>query len=194
MEPMKYLFILTLAALTSQAQTKYITEWDFKHVTRDTVITVNSPNLYFIEVPQGKLYNIRITLEPVGNPLTSQVYDDSQMIYTGNWTNATNTCCVWNNNTLSYTISPGAAFTFTFTGEKLEWFAEQKNTHGFAKITIDGVVYPDVSLRSTRPVIPDVLAGIPSATWDLEPGQHTIRVEIKDNTGHLVHDFFRGWR
>jgi hypothetical protein len=235
----KLLFILTLAALTIQAQTKVILftdidpmatmlvapdtnyivpanviplpdglgpwylrmskepftigeEYPAQLITKDTAFSFYGILPFVLETKNNDEYEVTITRKEAA--LVSEIYDDNMAAYFGNWTNATNTCCGWQNNTLSYTLSAGSYFTFTFTGEKLEWFAEQKNSHGFAKITIDGVVYPEVSLRSTRAIIPDVLAGIPSATWELEPGQHTIRVEIKDTSGHLVHDFFRGWR
>lgn len=77
-------------------------------------------------------------------------YDDRAygVQYIGDWTHGIG----WSSahaNTVSYTKEPEAAFTFTFTGTKIDYYFTKASNRGTVAVTIDGINYGTVNQCST---------------------------------------------
>lgn len=111
-----------------------------------------------------------------------------QQAYFGNWRHTTNSAFL--NNTLSYSNEPDAYILITFTGNRIIWYTEKKNTHGIAEVSIDGGPEQAVNLYSeTRDRVK-----VYESPNVLRQGVHTLKIRVsgqKDSrsTGtYIVHD------
>jgi chitodextrinase len=96
------------------------------------------------------------------------------------------------NSTFSASTVANAYLTFTFEGNKVEWFTEKKNTHGIAAISIDGGPETLIDLYSTTEQ--HILVYTSPST--LTQGTHTVKVRATGTKNPAstnywaIHDYF----
>lgn len=178
------IFILCLQTI---AKAQYVTEWEFVRISKDTSFEQTQPRLTFLETPSNERYRVTVKYEKIVPVVITNSFDniDTQMIYSGTWTNGQTNATGFTNNTIAWSNVRGNSVSFTFTGTRLEWFSEFKSTHGRAAITIDGgpeVVF-NLARENTGPQV------VREWNWP-ESGTHTIRIRVYDNKA-IVHDGFR---
>lgn len=96
-----------------------------------------------------------------------------QQQYVGTWKHNT-TSPNFYQNTLSYSNQQDAYILITFTGNRIIWIAEKKNTHGIAEVSIDGGTEKAVNLYSETPVITQVY----ESPNTLQQGVHTLKIRV----------------
>lgn len=105
------------------------------------------------------------------------------------WTHANTSGLGWYQNTLSWNNVEGRSFSKTFIGTRIIWFAERKDTHGWAGVNLDGKI-TIVNLGASNAGV-DNLTGNPSFdSGRLAYGSHTITITVTENGRYVVHDFF----
>jgi hypothetical protein len=155
-------------------------------INKDTKIITSQYLELVLECPTKDAYEFLITVKKIEPIILTENYDNTAATYTGTgWTHSTeNTCCGWYGNSLSYSNVIGNSINFTFTGKKIEWFSERKTTHGRAFVSIDGGTETPVNPGESNAGL-----GILYSS-EVSPGQHTIRIRIRDSK-FVVHDYFR---
>ncbi len=104
--------------------------------------------------------------------------DDAVFTYTGGWSSAN--LAGYENQTVHYTNTRGAAASYTFTGTGVNLIGATNSDHGIAQIYIDGVYDQVIDTYSANNVKGNVLY-----TRDgLTPGTHTIRIVVEDRRRH----------
>lgn len=162
------LLSLIFLALKCNAQTKYVTEWDFIKITKDTSFTQTTGQLGFLETPNNRKYKVTIKYEPV-----VQVTAREDFTLTGAWNTPTDTRDPFLNNSCAWSQETGATLTLTFIGEKIEMVTATDKGHGIVAITIDDGPQDNVDLySSTR----KNFANVYSKTF--AHGTHTIKVRV----------------
>lgn len=129
--------------------------------------------------PDGQVYEGVITWRKVGGvvpPVFIQETIDnigSANVYFGTWLQGTNAGHF--NNSLTFSQTTGNTLTVSFTGTKIEWFAEKEKTHAIAAVSIDGGAEVEYDLYS-----PTNQKQVKIFEKDLTNGPHTFRLR---NTG-----------
>lgn len=116
-----------------------------------------------------------LTKKTTANPVvTSEIIDDANALvkYTSTWHPFTGS--PYNAGTARYTLSTGATATLSFTGNRVEYWAEKRFNHGTAGVKIDSQPEVLVSLyHPKRTNESEMIFGI-----DLPQGPHTITVRM----------------
>lgn len=130
--------------------------------------------------PDGQIYEGVITWRKVGGVvvppvLVQETIDNvgSPNVYFGTWLQGTNAGHF--NNSLTFSQIAGNTLTVSFTGTKIEWFAEKEKTHAIAAVSIDGGTEVEYDLYS-----PTNQKQVKIFEKDLTNGPHTFRLR---NTG-----------
>ncbi|HEX6225194.1 MAG TPA: LamG-like jellyroll fold domain-containing protein [Chryseolinea sp.] len=95
-------------------------------------------------------------------------------------------------STFSASAVANAYLTFTFEGNKIEWFTEKKNTHGIAAISIDGGPETLIDLYSSTEQ--HILVYTSPST--LAQGSHTVKIRATGTKNPAssnywtIHDYF----
>lgn len=98
-------------------------------------------------------------------------------------------------NSLSYSNETNGYVTFTFVGNRFDWYTEKKRTHGIAAISVDNGVETMIDLYSPTEKHEIVYFGL-----TLSQGTHTVKVRVTgtkhaSSTGlYVVHDAFLIYR
>ena len=116
----------------------------------------------------------------VDNPETpTEFYIDNASttnVYTGSWLHIANAS--WNENhinkTVSVATSPGAILQTSFTGNRVEWYAEKRNNHAIVAVSIDGVFVENVDLYAATTANGSEVV----FSEDLSQGNHIIKLEL----------------
>lgn len=172
---MKYfLFILplNLFAQLDTARVFFATE-SMIPVTQSQIFVTAEPLPILLE-PNGKRMEYTITVKEVVPVVMTNKYDNVGLTYTGSWVQSeNNTCCNWFNNSLTYSNVIGNSFTFSFTGNYIEYGAEFKTGHGRATVSLDGV-NEIINLGSAN-------TGL-GVVWSkaVTQGSHTLTVTVLD--------------
>lgn len=212
-QPLFFLLLLMFAALCSHAQqeqrnfgiaevfrggdsifikklrTVVINVSDGLVTKQDT--SIDSARLFLSS--DGALYQGTTVWRKVGGTVPPPVFvtekvDGERATFTGTWTRGVTTAPGWYgvpSPTIAYSNSVGASVSYTFTGTKIEIFAERLLTHGIGKIQIDSDAEVNVSFN-TAPF------GIPIKVFDsgvLPNGSHTIKLTVI--SGYVLLDFFQ---
>lgn len=124
-------------------------------------------------------------LEPTTPPpvfITEKV-DGERATFEGSWVRA-NTPGWYGvpTPTIAYSNVPGSFVSYTFTGTKVEIFAERKTSHGTGNISIDNGPVQPVSF-----IGPSALPVLIYSSPDLPNGVHTIRLTVV--SGYSLLDF-----
>lgn len=105
--------------------------------------------------------------------------------YAGTWKH--------NNATISYSNEPLASVTITFVGNSIRWITEKKNTHGVARVYLDGNSFGTVDLYSSNFLQNVTVFESPNM---MQQGTHTLKIEVSGiknsaSTGYyIVHNYF----
>lgn len=97
---------------------------------------------------------------------------DSAVVYSGAWSQESNSNAY--NDTVSYSEQKGASATFTFTGKEVTLFVGKGPDHGIAQIYLDGVNKGTLDLYASSDsynVPIKTFTGLPSAT-------HTLKIVV----------------
>ena len=100
--------------------------------------------------------------------------DRGPVLFSGKW--AREAASGFSASTQAVSSQPGAAAVLNFTGTSITWIGARGPGGGTARITIDGTVVDEVSLRSATSETSVELFTIE----DLSPGEHTISIEVMD--------------
>jgi len=100
---------------------------------------------------------------------TTVPLDDSRMKYSGTWTKFNSSA-----GPLTYTLTTGNYFEFSFSGSSLQWHSEKAQNHGYAGVTIDNGQEERISLYG--PTTANNIQLI--KTWTLSKGEHKIKVRM----------------
>lgn len=116
--------------------------------------------------------------------------DNGSMVYTGNWTRASDANC--SGGSYDYSSTSGNKVEFTFTGTWVQWQTVTFSNRGYAAIYIDGVLKENVDCYSSS-----VKYGIRKTYAGLSDTSHTVRVQVtgtknSQSSGYVVlHDRFK---
>lgn len=88
-----------------------------------------------------------------------------------------------NTRTIAFSNVAGSFFTYTFTGTKVELWAEKKTSHGTGTVSIDNGPVQPVSF-----IGPSALPVLIYSSLDLPIGVHTIRLTVV--SGYSLLDYF----
>jgi hypothetical protein len=158
-----------------------------KLVTR--VITIHDGDITKMQTPpdtaslylssDGSVYQGTTVWKRVTTPTTpvyvSETIDNlsSQNSYFGTWLQGTGTGHF--NNSLTFSQTLGNTVTVSFSGVRVEWFAEKEKTHAIAAVSIDGGPEVEYDLYS-----PTNQKQVKIFEKELPNGPHTFRLR---NTG-----------
>ena len=177
--------VLLFVYQVTKAQDKYITEWEFIRINKDTSFEQTEPRLSFLETPSNERYRVTVKYEKITPVVIVNTFDnvDTQMVYSGTWVNGPTTASGFYNNTIAYSNIPGNSITFNWTGTKIEWLGEFKVGHGRAGITVDNQLEIITNLG---------VSGGPKVVFEanLPQGNHQIKIRVVD-AKYIVHDGFR---
>lgn len=169
----------------TKGQDKYVTEWEFIRVTKDTTFTQSQARLALIETPNNEDWEVSVSYKKKAQVVITNSFDniDTQMQYSGTWFNGPTTATGFHNNTIAYSNVPGNSITFNWTGTKIEWLGEFKVGHGRAGITVNN--QPEVIVNLG-------VAGGPKVVFEatLPHGNYQIKIRVVD-AKYIVHDGFR---
>lgn len=183
-------FLLILFLLmwsTSRAQTKYISEWDFVRITKDTTFEQLEPKLSFLETPTGKKYKVTVKIEPVA--LVTTIRED--FIFSGSWEKPENTYDPFLNQNCVWSLQVGASVAINFTGTKIEMSTTTDKHHGILDVYVDGILNKVDLYSPTRQNFQIVFSK------ELSPGAHSIVARVSGTKNPLstgtygIVDFFR---
>jgi hypothetical protein len=89
----------------------------------------------------------------------------------------------WHDNTIAFANAPGSTVTYTFSGTKIELWAEILPTHGTGTVKIDNGAETKVSFNGAKQ-LPALIYSSPI----LPAGTHTITLKV--TSGYNLLDFF----
>lgn len=209
---MKYLLIICFIPILAFAQDKVMRVYKND---ADSLILVKYPQSKTVKVKEGITYKWRIpetdtarffesetgeqleatmTFKKVGGTIpdpepviVEQIVDaaDGKVTFTGSWVKGPTNATGWHGNTIAFSNTPGATVTYTFTGRKIEFYAETLFTHGTGTVKIDNEPEVTVSFKSPTKVLP---AKIFEKSWTSD-GPHTITVKVV--SGYVLADYFK---
>jgi hypothetical protein len=132
-----------------------------------------------------------IDVVPSTNPEpVIETIDNIQMIAANGWTrNGTATTPGWHNNTTAWSATAGATLSYTFTGTKVDLYAERKNTHGKGQIIIMDGNTEVSSVEVDYSLPPHGLQVLIWASPTLPRKQYTLITRV--NSGTVVADYVR---
>lgn len=118
--------------------------------------------------------------------IIEQIVDGEQATFSSNWTyHGQTNASGWHQNTIAYSNVTGSTVSFTFTGRKIELWAETMPSHGTGTIKIDNEAEVSVSFVSPTKALP---AKVFERSWTTD-GQHTI--VLKSVSGYVLCDYFK---
>ncbi len=118
------------------------------------------------------------TTAPTKHVTTTRSEHSRSVTYRGRWGNAPYRGYIGGNVTWSTT--PGATATLTFTGSSVKWVGPRGPTRGRALVLVDGRVAARVNLWSTSFVARSVLF----ARSFHSTGRHTLTIKVLSSPGH----------
>lgn len=197
-------FILACCALCSelQAQTKVFKAEKVQEYPATKDIQVQDGMIYKWTLPDNDTarffnpgvdqYEATITFKKKGVVIppvfVTEKVDGEKATFTGVWTRGLNAPPGWygenNTRTIAYSNSPGASVSYTFTGTKIEIFAEKLLTHGTGTVSIDNGTAQPVTF-----IGPSALPVLIYSSTDLPLGGHTIKLTV--GSGYCLLDFFQ---
>lgn len=202
---------LTIGGITTQQLTKLITPGNATNqnvtwtTTNPGVATVNTSGL--VTAVGAGIATITATTEDgsfTGNSTvtvnTTTTVDNAvlgtatnQHNYTGaGWTHAA-TVPAFLNSTLSYSNTTNNAVTLSFTGNKIEWYTEKKNTHGIAAVSIDNGTEVTVDLYAATEQQQLLVYTSPI----LSQGTHSFKIRVTGTKNaastnfYAIHDYVK---
>lgn len=136
--------------------------------------------------PGADSYEATIVFRKLGTPpaTVTEKVDGEAATFTGIWVRTSNNPG-WHLNTIAFSNSPGSTVSYTFTGTRIELWAESKNTHGTGTVSIGNGLPAPVSFNTAPFGLPVKI--FESATLPL--GSHTI--VLKCVSGFVLLDFFQ---
>lgn len=166
------------------------------NVSEGTVTKMRTPpdSARLFIAPDGGIYEGVITWRKVGGPVeppigTETIIDgvtrDSRNQYTGTWVHSTSSWTSVFGGTASYSNTPGATLTISFTGNRIQWFSEKSNNKGEAMVSIDGSTEISVPLFATNPTPPNVKSMVYESP-ELPQGAHTFKIRVVSQS--VLHD------
>lgn len=193
------IFFLFITITISHAQPGDLVEITKKWPRKD--ITVKDGLIYKYTLPTDSAryfnpgadaYDVTITFTKRGTTippvLTTEKVDGEKATFSTNWSiHGTTTASGWYGDptpTIAYSNVAGSSVSYTFTGTKIELWAERKSTHGSGTVTIDNGQPEIVSFVSTTTSLPVLIYSSPNLTL----GSHTIKLTV--TSGYCLLDYF----
>jgi hypothetical protein len=162
------------------------TRLNFKYILSD----VTKPDTVGFEefiVPEGvkagEKYIVRYEKLTTSAPVVEKI-DGELATFSAGWARSLNNPG-WYQNSIAYSNVAGSTVSYTFTGTKVELFAERLASHGVGNISIDNGTATQVSFK----VAP---FGLPVKIWEsavLPNGSHTIKLTCV--SGYVLLDYFQ---
>lgn len=197
-----FLFLFITITICSNAQTggellQVIRRWPNKvdinvsdGMIHKRLISDESDTAFYFHA-QGKKFIATTTFKEVGGVVVPPADDTTRIdgakatFSTGQW--ATGSVPGWYKGTIAYSNTPNATATFSFTGTKVELWAEKLPTHGAGVITITrGTTV--VSTANISFVGPKALPTLIYSSSDLQALPYTITLKV--TSGYCLLDFF----
>jgi hypothetical protein len=150
---------------------------------------------YFHPVP-GKTYKAKVVFydaaiglptEPTPPPPPTVVQtqvDGERATFSTGWSHGNTTATGWFQNTIAYSNVANSTVTYTFTGFKVELWAEKLPNHGTGFIRIDNGPEVPVSFQNPTKLLPAKIY----ESETLTEGQHTITLRV--GVGYNLLDYF----
>lgn len=200
-QPLFFLLLLMFAALCSHAQRRLVEiskEYTTKEITvtdgmtyKYTIGSQNDTARYFN--PNGEVLEATIVFKKPGGTVppvfVTEKVDGEKATFSPNWSiHGITTAADWygenNTRTIAYSNVVGSSVSYTFTGTKIELWAEKKTSHGTGTVSIDNGPAQSVSF-----VGPSALPVLIYSSPDLPLGSHTIRMTVVN--GYNLLDYFQ---
>lgn len=192
-------FLFITITICSNAQPGDLVEITKKWPRKDITVTNGLIYKYTLPTdsaryfnPGADAYDVTITFTKKGTTvppvLATEKVDGEKATFSANWSiHGTTNASGWYGDpspTIAYSNVTGSSFTYTFTGTKIELWAERKVTHGIGRVSINGG--PEVTVFfNTQPFgIPMEIYSSPS----LPTGTHTIKLTVA--SGYCLLDYF----
>lgn len=175
------------------AQSKRLIEVAKEYVTQD--IPVTDGMIYKYKIPTdtaryfsagADVYDVEVKfIKRGGGPVdpTTEKIDGEKASFSANWSNHSPNAN-WSGGTIAFSNAAGSTATYTFTGTKVELWAERLASHGTGTIKIDTSAEVPVAFNTTPLGLPVKI--YESATLPL--GSHTI--VLKCVSGYVLLDYF----
>jgi hypothetical protein len=139
----------------------------------------------FFNATDGQ-YEATVTFKKLGTtdpePVIETI-DNVQMTAANGWTrNGATTSPGWYDNTTAWSALAGATISYTFTGTKVELYAERKDTHGKGQIIIMDGTTEVSSVEVDYSLPPHGLQVIIWASPTLPRKQYTLTLKVNSGT------------
>ena len=157
----------------------------------------NKPGGYYVayflfEADTTKEYQIEVKRKEIKQAVEIDIAPSSGIVFTGSWFHAS----VQKHfaNTISFSNTVNSTASLTFTGSRIELYAEKLKTHGILQILIDNIIQATVDTYSS-----DLTKQYKQVVFakNVTPGQHKITARVtgtknaaSSNT-YVVLDYFK---
>jgi subtilisin family serine protease len=129
--------------------------------------------------------DIKNPTNPSGEIVTKVESDDPQVIFSGNWGNASSSN--YSGNTLKYSKETGASAEYNFKGTGIKLISMTGSNYGLVDVYIDGVYFNQINLNSSTSVYQKIVLDVKNLTF----GDHSIKlvnngVKLNGTTGSWI--------
>lgn len=153
----------------------YATVWDTSAAADGwhtlTAVARHASGVQFTSEP------VQVTLANAAAPSLPTVRSeqtDPAVTYSAGWGQRDPDWFGWSGGSAAQSFVPGARATFAFNGTAVSWIGYRSGTGGIARVSVDGVRYPDVDLFAKTDEV-----GVPVFTaTGLVAGAHRLEIEV----------------
>lgn len=188
---MKYTLTLLTLLISSLCFSQTLVDVNKIYIRKDITVTDNLT--YKWDVFSGNdtaryfnagndVYEATVVFRKKGVPVVTEKIDGELATFVGNWVR-TSTNPGWYLNTIAFSNTVGSTASYTFTGTKIELWAERLATHGIGTITTDNGAAVPVNFN----VAP---FGLPVKIFEgatLPLGTHSIKLTV--GSGYCLWDY-----